>query len=228
MAGYSTPSWANGTAPAINAANMVALGQAVELAQHPYGVCSTAAATAAKTVTIDFSGTLALFSGLTVRIKFTNANSASAPTLNVNGTGAKSIKLSSSAAASAGAWVSGQVLEFVYDGTSWVICNVAESFAMTAVGTYTGDGTYGQGNKKSLSFNFTPEFVVVNETDRVYPEQNGHSFTWYSGITASYVFNTALYFEQNGQTLSWYSAYDARNMFNLDGTTYYYFAIGKT
>ena len=51
--------------------------------------CSTAAATAAKTVTIDG---FRLLSGAQVRVKFNNANTASAPTLNITSTGAKSMR----------------------------------------------------------------------------------------------------------------------------------------
>lgn len=122
MAGYATPSWTNNDSPPMSAANLTALGEAVEIAEHPYGVCSTAAATAAKTVTIDFSGTLALFTGLTVRVKFTNANTAASPTLNVNGTGDAAIVFSGAAVGN-GAWMAGEVMEFTYDGTSWNISN---------------------------------------------------------------------------------------------------------
>lgn len=124
MAGYATPSWANGTSPAVSAANLTAMGQAVELAQHPYGVCSTAAGTKAKTVTIDFSGTLSLFDGLCVRVKFSNNNTATNPTLNVNGTGAKNIV--SIGTTNATTWVAGQILEFTYDATNtvWAITGV--------------------------------------------------------------------------------------------------------
>ena len=119
MAKYTTPAWTNGAAPALNAANMLALGQSAELGEHPYGVCSTAAATAAKAVTIDFSGTLALFTGLTVRVKFSNSNSAANPTLNVNSTGAKSIM--SYGTTPATTWLAGQTITFVYDGTNWLM-----------------------------------------------------------------------------------------------------------
>ena len=119
MAGYLTPAWVNDAAPAIDAASLIALGEAAELGEHPYGVCSTAAATAAKTVTIDFSGTLALFTGLTVRVKFTNANTAANPTLNVNGTGAVPIMAFGSTNAPLDAWDAGQVVELTYDGTNW-------------------------------------------------------------------------------------------------------------
>ena len=59
-----------------------------------YGVCSTAAATAAKTVSIT-TGTLptlnASATGTRITIKFTNANTADNPKLNVNSTGSKNI-----------------------------------------------------------------------------------------------------------------------------------------
>ena len=53
-----------------------------------YGICSTSAAIAAKTVTI--TG-FTLVTGAIIHVKFTYANTASTVTLNVNNTGAKSI-----------------------------------------------------------------------------------------------------------------------------------------
>ena len=87
-----------------------------------YGVCSTAAATAAKEVTIDYSGTLTLFAGLTVHVKFSNANAAENPTLNVNGTGAVSIaQYGTTTIPKNTTWPGGSVVTFVYDGTSWIM-----------------------------------------------------------------------------------------------------------
>lgn len=87
-----------------------------------YGVCSTAAGTKAKTVTVGSDFTLA--TGAQVVVKFTNANSASNPTLNVNGKGAKPICQYGSTAVGTGAtttgWRAGSVQTFTYDGTSWV------------------------------------------------------------------------------------------------------------
>lgn len=80
-----------------------------------YGTCSTAAATAAKTVALT---SFALVTGAKVMIKFTVTNTASSPTLNVNSTGAKSI-MYRGAAITAGYLASGRVYEFVYDGTNW-------------------------------------------------------------------------------------------------------------
>lgn len=121
MAGYSTPQWTNDAAPAINATNLINIGEGIELSEHPYGVCSTASSTAAKTVTVDFSGTLSLFTGLTVRVKFTNANTAASPTLNVNSTGAVSVMAYGTTAAGSGAWAAGEIVTFTYDGTNWVM-----------------------------------------------------------------------------------------------------------
>lgn len=53
-----------------------------------YGVCSTAATTAAKTV--DCAG-FTLITGAEITVKFTNTNSAAQPTLNVNNQGARAI-----------------------------------------------------------------------------------------------------------------------------------------
>lgn len=53
-----------------------------------FGICNTAAATAAKTVSVNG---FALYNGVCVTIRFTNGNTAAAPTININGTGAKNI-----------------------------------------------------------------------------------------------------------------------------------------
>ena len=86
-----------------------------------YAVCSTAAATVEKTVTVD---NFKLVEGAFVIIKFTNANSAANPTLNVSGTGAKPIYRYGTTAVSTGTtssgWNAGCVQTFVYDGTGWI------------------------------------------------------------------------------------------------------------
>lgn len=89
---------------------------------HNYGVCSTAAATAAKTVTV--GGTFVLATGAQVTVKFTNANSASSPTLNVNGTGAKPIyryaTTTVGTSTTTSGWRAGSLFILTYDGTGWV------------------------------------------------------------------------------------------------------------
>ncbi len=82
---------------------------------HHYAECSTAAGTAAKTVTL--SG-FTLATGARITVRFTATNTAGSPTLNVNGTGAKAIQYRN-AAISAGYLAMNRVYEFVYDGASW-------------------------------------------------------------------------------------------------------------
>jgi hypothetical protein len=84
-----------------------------------YGVCSTVAATAAKTVSVS-SGSVSLSSGLRVTVKFTNANTASNPTLNVNSKGAKNIfHNGSQITTGTNKSLLAGVCDFVYDGTQW-------------------------------------------------------------------------------------------------------------
>ena len=97
-----------------------------------YGVCSTAASTQAKTVTID--GITALTTGLEIRVKMTNAQTYNGtPTLNVNSLGAKNIMQHGSTAAVRYQWQAGEVVSLTYDGTYWVLEN--NSLATT---TYFG------------------------------------------------------------------------------------------
>lgn len=80
-----------------------------------YGTCSTAAATAAKEVSC--SG-FKLETGANIYVKFSATNTASNPTLNVNGTGAKAIYYNN-AAISAGNLKVNRILHFVYNGTQY-------------------------------------------------------------------------------------------------------------
>ena len=82
---------------------------------HHYGTCSTDAGTAAKTVTL---ANFVLATGAEVTVRFTVTNTASNPTLNVNGTGAKAIQYRN-AAISAGYLAANRTYRFVYDGSSY-------------------------------------------------------------------------------------------------------------
>ena len=63
--------------------------------QHIFtGTCETAAATAAKVITLDDSSGFSLTNGIVVGVRFVNGNSSENPTLNINNTGAKSVEMS--------------------------------------------------------------------------------------------------------------------------------------
>ena len=92
-----------------------------------YATCSTAAATVAKVATIaDGSSTFTLEKGARICVKFTNANTVAAPTLNVGGTGAKAIYWHGAALDSSQYWQAGVVVDFVYNGNQWELVGVAK------------------------------------------------------------------------------------------------------
>lgn len=98
-----------------------------------YGTSTTAAATAAKVVTTA-DGDFTLATGNMVRVKFTNANSYNGTaTLNVDGTGAVNITRVGTTATTRYYWTAGEVVDFVYDGTNFVMSDKG-----TATTTYYG------------------------------------------------------------------------------------------
>lgn len=106
-----------------NAIDSLTYGGVTGVFTTPYGTCGTGDGTAAKTVSVtNFS----LEAGAKVTVKFTYANSASSPTLNVNSTGAKNIYWNGAALPSSQYWAAGSVLDFVYDGTRWNLLGAAK------------------------------------------------------------------------------------------------------
>lgn len=96
-----------------------------------FGTCDTAATTAAKVVTITNASGFNLVPGATVAVKFTNANSVSSPTLNVNNTGAISIRGRADAVLSSSQdwWIAKTVVQFIYDGTYWKVIDSLKVYA---------------------------------------------------------------------------------------------------
>ena len=96
-------------------------GTSYSIGSTAYGYCETEAATAAKVV--DMTG-FKLVTGATIYVKFKEKNSASNPTLNVNGTGAKPIYRYGTTAigsdASVNSWADNAVVSFTYDGNGWI------------------------------------------------------------------------------------------------------------
>lgn len=100
----------------LQSANSPALG---------YGICSTAADTAAKAVAVaSGAATFTLFDGVSVRIIFMYTNTEANPTLNVNNTGALPIVSKTGTPIAAGAWDAGECHDFVYTGTAWQLVGV--------------------------------------------------------------------------------------------------------
>lgn len=83
-----------------------------------FGVCTTGATGAAKTVSIANFDSSHLAAGARVAVKYSNTNTANNPTLNVSGSGAKQIRYLG-ANIPAGALKANQIHEYIYDGTYW-------------------------------------------------------------------------------------------------------------
>lgn len=122
-----------------------------------HGSSSTGASTAAKTVSItDFS----LKTGSKISVKFTNANSAANPTLNVSSTGAKTIRYNGSNLPSTQYWAAGAVVEFIYDGTYWnVVGTIKDNNTTYSAATATASGLVSTG---AQTFGGTKTFSTIN------------------------------------------------------------------
>lgn len=150
-------------------------GTEYSLGSTAYGICSTAAGTVAKTV--DMTG-FTLITGATIFVKFTNANSATNPTLNVNSTGAKALLKYGSSSLS---WQAGAVLCLTYDGTSWIgnsvtLQDLGLSNAMHFIGKATvaiTDG--GTENPTITGYDFTND---RKPGDVIIDKDNGREYVW--------------------------------------------------
>lgn len=108
-----------------------------------YGTCDTAAATAAKVITITGNTKWTLAAGSRITIKFSATNTASNPTFNVNGTGAKPVVYNTAVIATSNLSYAGykdRYMDFVYNGTQYVFVG----WSVDTNSTYTNAGL-GQG-----------------------------------------------------------------------------------
>ena len=109
-----------------------------------YGTCSTASATVAKTVSItDFS----LTTNVCVTIKFTNSNTATNATLNINSTGAKAIYYHGTNVPN-NIIVANSTINLVYNGTQYEIVGDFSASGSSMVTGVKGEAesTYRSGN----------------------------------------------------------------------------------
>lgn len=117
-------------------------GTAGKDGQMLYATCDTAAGTAAKVASLA-AGTLSLKAGATVAVKFTYANTASSPTLNIAGTGTKAMYIQGVRDVY---WTDGATVTFTYDGTNWRVASEPVYAPTATIGNAAGfnvfiDGT---------------------------------------------------------------------------------------
>lgn len=91
-----------------------------------YAECSTSASTNTKQITATINSSLILVKGLKITVAFTNSNSASAPAISIDG-GSTSIRIADeygnlpASGEAVNLWLSGEIVDFIYDGTYWRI-----------------------------------------------------------------------------------------------------------
>lgn len=140
-----------------------------------YGTCTTDANTAAKVGTLSDFDTL--ITGVTIHIKFTNTNTATNPTLNVNNTGAKSIYKAGTTAVGTTvgtSWAAGAVVSFTYDGTAWLMNDHVDD-------TNT---TYSAGTGLTLSgTTFNHSATISTDTTSSESPTHGGTFTVVDSVT---------------------------------------------
>ena len=106
-----------------------------------FALSQTGASTATKTATIEPTVTgYSLVTGAQVTVLFTNANTASTPTLSVNGTTSKEIRAFTNAALTSDYyWAAYSAVTFAYNGTYWVMTDPT-GVAKAAVAQSTANG----------------------------------------------------------------------------------------
>lgn len=117
-------------------------GDAGKDGQMLYATCDTAAGTVAKVASLA-AGTLSLKAGATVAVKFTYANTASSPTLNIAGTGVKAMYIQGVRDVY---WTDGATVAFTYDGANWRVASEPVYAPTATIGNAAGfnvfiDGT---------------------------------------------------------------------------------------
>ncbi len=154
-------------------------GTVFTIASSAYAVCSTAASEAAKTINITgFS----LITGVTIHVKFANANSAATPTLTIAGgdnAANNPIPIIGTAV-----WDAGAIFALTYDGTNWV-----QDYDKVTENAITGTGTTGalakfSGTNTLTSGPLLSSAIASQDTTTKFLREDG---TW---AAPSYISNT--------------------------------------
>ena len=199
------------------------------LASSAYFTCLTEANNSTKIANLQgnssntFNGGI-VPTGIIIRVKFTYSNTASNPTLNVNGSGAKSIKqygATSVGITEATSWRAGSVITLMYDGSNWVIITGIDNDTTTDTKNTAG------------ATNSTDTLHFVGSLERTANPQTYTSkeITMYNGSITSnmlqmsgemYFSNggSAIIMENNGLSLSCGGNVKSKNGITVKGNVY--------
>ena len=131
-----------------------------------YGTCSSLAAATEKAVVLANFDTL--MEGVAVAVKFVYGNTATNPTLNVNGTGAKPIyKFGTTAPGNVAteAWNANSIVTFGYDGTSWMMTGMSAVDFNASVNSLINSWV----SSTNPNYNNMVSSIIADAFDTVYP-----------------------------------------------------------
>lgn len=151
-----------------------------------YGVCSTSASAPFKTVTIE--SVKNYYEGLTINVKFTNTNTASSPSLNVNSLGVKNIVWNNTSL-EANMLKAGNVYQFIYDCSStvsyWRLLGGADIPDLSTIRTNATNGNtaYSWGNHASAGYisGITKNDIITALGYTPYNSTNPNGYTTNTG-----------------------------------------------
>ena len=174
-------------------------GKQVESLLANYATCTTSGGTAAKVATISsINGAtpqFELFTGLTVRVKFSNSNTVANPTLNVNGTGAKPIiryGTTIPGTTAATSWSAGAIVALTYDGTSWVMNDSRpDQYNGDITGVTAGNGLTGGATSGAATLNVGAGNGISVTADAVSAKAGSGITVDANGINANTSFTTS-------------------------------------
>lgn len=162
-----------------------------------YATCTTAGAAAAKVASLA-SGVLKLETGETVAVKFTYANTADNPTLNIAGTGAKAMYVQGVRNVY---WAAGATVTFTYDGTAWRVASEPVYASTAVIGNAAGFNVYIDGT--SVTVRKKDEELAKFLGDAIYLGEGGTGAHIYMGnmeIGADEVEGKTMSFVRSGYT----------------------------
>lgn len=102
-----------------------------------YGTCSTASGTSVKSIACTDFTDQDLVSGTSLLVKFTNSNSASSTSFKINNGTQKDVKWNEGVDLFRNSWTSGQVVQFVYDGSVWLATSTPMTILTYGSSTWT-------------------------------------------------------------------------------------------
>lgn len=145
-----------------------------------YAVCSTAAATQAKTVSCPgFS----LVTGAEITVKFSYTNTQSSPTLNVNSTGAKAIYYRGAAIA-AGCLAANRTYTFRYNGGQYELVGDIDTNTTYSAATASAAGLMSATDKSRLDNNYIVSKSLGTSSGYI-KYSNGLIIQW--GVSSGYL-----------------------------------------